>query len=328
MPQKNVYFLGAGASAASDFPLPVMKGFFREKDFPKRGRKYHNLRTLLTTLYPNINKTHFDEINLENVITHLELTIEGFNWELANPLLFEARKELYKYIKFRIGNPIKDNICDKHLRLINNMNLYNDSIITVNYDLIVDNILNSPVKIKKYKRISHDLIRLRVTSLGLKPVANFKNKENGFYIKLHGSLNWIYCPSSDCLNNRYFWPATNSGEPCYACGTSVELAIVPPTMKKSFEKFPKLGFLWHVAFNKLKEANKIIVIGMSFPDSDYYLKWLVRQAMMERSAPPDLVIVNPDIKKDEFLNKYKTIFGVSPAETHNGLDDYLKHLQI
>jgi len=65
---------------------------------------------------------------------------------------------------------------------------------------------------------------------------------------------------------------------------------------------------------------------MSFPDSDYYLKWLVRQAMMERATPPDLVIVNPDIKKTEFLDKYKAIFGVSPAEAHNGLDDYLTHL--
>ncbi len=87
------------------------------------------------------------------------------------------------------------------------------------------------------------------------------------------------------------------GEPCTCCGTSTEIAIVPPTMKKSFEKFPKLGFLWHLAFNELKAAGRIIVIGVSFPDSDYYLKWLIRQAMIERKESnnmPELVIVNPN----------------------------------
>jgi NAD-dependent SIR2 family protein deacetylase len=383
--QKTVYFLGAGASAASDFKLPVMKGFFKEKDFPKKGGKYPNLSVFLQNFYTSKDWNNF---NLEEIITHLELTMEGFSWDSVDSYLHDVKQELYKYIKYRIGDPVNNNACNNHKKLFQKLKPDFDTIISPNYDLIVDNTLshfkyhiaksdfknakivqelinnniiiddpddsnfahfNDNIKDKnklksKLKRIgiskidyimevwqqlhdregsfvefenyiyrSNTLFLWRTPPRKLKPVT-LQGKEKGCYIKLHGSLNWIYCPNSDCVNNLYFWPTDHSGEPCYACGTNLETVIVPPTMKKSFEKFPKLGFLWHVAFNKLKEADRIIVIGMSFPDSDYYLKWLVRQAMMEKTKSPELVIVNPDTNKNDFIDKMKNVFGIPKNE--------------
>ena len=110
---KTVYFLGAGASAASDFKLPVMKGFFDKEHF-KEGGEYPNLKEFLKTFCPN---TDWPDINLEEIITHLELTMEGFNWGLVDSILLETRKELYKYIKQRLDDPIKGKICNRHLEL-------------------------------------------------------------------------------------------------------------------------------------------------------------------------------------------------------------------
>lgn len=320
MSQKTVYFLGAGASAASDFKLPVMKGFFKEEDFPEKGGEYPNLNEFLKTFYKS---TDWENFNLEEIITHLELTMEGFSWSPVDSTLYDIKQEVYQYIKFKLDGPVKKDKCSKHLKLFMNINRNDDSVINLNYDLIVDNVLPA-----SFLDDFDVLSGVGNTFTGSSFLPSIPEAKEGVYIKLHGSIDRIYCPSLDCPNSHMFFNCEDSsaGDPCGMCGANLETVIVPPTMKKSFEKFPKLGFLWHVAFNKLKETDKIIVIGMSFPDSDYYLKWLVRQAMMERATPPDLVIVNPDITKPKFLSKYNAIFGVSPAEAHNGLDDYLTHL--
>lgn len=96
---KTIYFLGAGAFAGSDFKLPVMQGFFREEDFPG---EYPNLKEYLEKLYPN---TELADVNVESVMTHLELTLEGFNWGLVDSSLLETKKQLYEYIKFRFYSP-------------------------------------------------------------------------------------------------------------------------------------------------------------------------------------------------------------------------------
>jgi hypothetical protein len=417
MPQKTVYFLGAGASAASDFKLPEMKGFFKEKDFPKKGGEYPNLNEFLKTFYKSSDWGNF---NLEEIITHLELTMEGFNWGLADTTLLIIKKDLYKYIKTRLEKPLEriytdrkpvdkknfpndnnkdkdvlqrllenkivDNDgsnsdyvyfnkeiqnkadlesrlqqieirrikpitdiwlkslsnCQNFLKLIKNITSDNDSIITLNYDLIIDKILlvlanTCTDNFNSFLERSDRIIQWHNVWGGVSLSQYPSEKEKGAYIKLHGSIDWTYCPSQDCPHHWIFSKFNPVGEPCSSCGTSLETVIVPPTMKKSFEKFPKLGFLWHVAFKKLKEADKIIVIGMSFPDSDYYLKWLVRQAMIERrkkdNSLPELIIVNkkPEDAEDSekiFRNTIKRtedIFGLPCKEPFDGLDNYLNN---
>jgi hypothetical protein len=115
--KKTVYFLGAGASAGSDFKLPTMEGFFREEDF--QDVNYPKLKEFIETLYPN---TPFKNINLEDVITHLELSLEGFGgaWEPFKILEIEARQEISKYLLERLSlEAIKNDQkpCNKHLKL-------------------------------------------------------------------------------------------------------------------------------------------------------------------------------------------------------------------
>jgi len=239
MPQKTVYFLGAGASAASDFKLPVMKGFFKQEDFPEEGGEYPNLKEFLKTFYKS---SDWENFNLEEIITHLELTMEGFNWSPVDSYLHDVKQELYKYIKYKFDNPVEDKACSKHLKLFENLK-------TTTIDNSTGQILDD----------SDELLGEGYTHLSGYPPPTIQIQKKVF-IKLHGSLNWIYCPSLNCPYNRMFFKPegyAQAGDPCSLCGTSLEMVIVPPTMKKSFEKFPKLGFLWHIAFNKQKTRIKL-----------------------------------------------------------------------
>ena len=104
-------------------------------------------------------------------------------------------------------------------------------------------------------------------------------------IKLHGSINW-----KTTQQERTF--------------------IVPPTWNKSDDE---IRSLWEQAYNELKEAKRIIVIGYSFPETDVYVKSLLALAVNENRILQNIFFINPnqDITKktclgllDKFFEKF------------------------
>jgi hypothetical protein len=65
-------------------------------------------------------------------------------------------------------------------------------------------------------------------------------------------------------------------------------------MMKSFAQFPKLGLLWSLAHRELSTADRIVVFGLSFAASDYYLRWLFRSSITECSNKPQVFNINID----------------------------------
>lgn len=324
---KTVYFLGAGASAGSDFRLPTMEGFFRKEDFQEN--RYPHLKELLERLYP---ETPYCKINMEEVITHLELSLEGFggDWETSKVEELEAKRQFFEYIQQRFSLVIVkcgQEYCEKHLSLFKYLNDDEDTIISLNYDLVVEKTLKNAGKEKeKYLDRSKQLLVYQFKIWGgIGPVIFKEEYAKGLFLKLHGSLNWVYCPNSECFLHQQFYPVAEFvKEPCAACGTPVQFVIVPPTMKKSYDNFPKLKLIWHLAFKKLQEAERLIMIGMSLPDSDYYLRWLLKESMVRRkiqgNSLPKLTIVNPCKSVRE---KTKKITGVDDAECFDSLESYI-----
>ena len=149
---KTVYFFGAGASHASDFGLPTMKNFFRMDDF--ESGNYDNLKEFIEHKFP---ETRFDELNLETVITFLELSMDTFGSLGRHPdtYLYEARREFDKYVDLRLRIP--ENIgCQEHKKIIGGEIVGSnskDSIITLNYDLVVDNTMY--ILFSKQSRSNH-----------------------------------------------------------------------------------------------------------------------------------------------------------------------------
>lgn len=341
---KTVFLLGAGASAASDFSLPVMKGFFRDEE-PTLARATNFLKIL----YP---KSSITELNVEDVLTHLDLATEGFGSKWGHYAYYgpdmerHTRSTIYTYLHERLAIP-DDGVCSKHQAIVQSMKPI-DSIITLNYDLVCDNaIWGVHQKGKKqpdsegFLERSYDLLSEMLAWGGTWPTLRPRIKNQGIYLKLHGSLNWVYCSNSLCVNHQQFFPIKHEYQsqgfnlrgPCARCGNPLETVIIPPVIGKSIQQFPKMGFVWNLAYRELIEADRIVVIGCSLPPSDYVLRWLLRTSQVNRKrarqnnqrvdfVPLELIVVNKDasvieLTKDVFLSKTATFFDSLDGFTEN-----------
>lgn len=82
--------------------------------------------------------------------------------------------------------------------------------------------------------------------------------------------------------------------PCRYCGASLKTFLVPPVATKRLKDTGRMAFLWNIALRQLINADRIVVIGISFAPSDFELRWLVRQAIELRTNPRyELHVVNP-----------------------------------
>lgn len=330
----TVYFLGAGASKASEFKLPTMKGFFDEHHFS--AGEYGHLAKYVRQLFPGVP---FPELNLEHVITHLELSLTGFAslWELPRPEVTLAREEFDKYVTKRLG--CVDRPCSKHVGAFRRLKDV-DSILTLNYDLVTDRSLHAVEGEDSQARTAKYDSRLWISRHVLEPdpfktwdgaVPSVPVKhERGYYLKLHGSLDWLYCPNAACARHQAFFanplaPSEGgrheSALPCNVCGAGLVPVIIPPAMGKSFERFPKMGLVWNLAYRKLRAAERWILIGMSLPPSDYYLAWLLRQARLDRADLPALTVVNLDRCAAE---RAEDVVGVAHVTWVGCLDEFIE----
>ena len=98
-------------------------------------------------------------------------------------------------------------------------------------------------------------------------------------IKLHGSIDWGIC--ENCGRLHLYFPCMDrmfyKGKVCAnkECGGIVSPFIVIPCAEYS----EKMDHLWDVARDHLKKADKITVIGYSFPEYDRKVKDLFRESL-------------------------------------------------
>ncbi len=70
--------------------------------------------------------------------------------------------------------------------------------------------------------------------------------------------------------------------------------------------------LWEKAEIELKNAERIFILGYSFPITDIRTNELIKDAFMARNNIPEIIIVNPDPEAIE--NKFKFDFGIPSAK--------------
>lgn len=251
----------------------------------------------------------------------------------SNPSLYES---LLGYVKDRLTTPPLA-VCALHQQLFETLS-ERDSIISFNYDLIADNALlaiepkehSRPAQDTRMGKISGLLGRLNIWN---DPPPSLLPREQswGFYLKLHGSLDWLYCETEGCENNANIFARSVSelsegqeeGMPCRYCGASLKTFIVPPIATKRLKDTGRMAFLWNIALRQLINADRIVVIGISFAPSDFELRWLVRQAVELRTSPHyELHVVNPTSVDQQ------NIIAVFPGQdrevyTYESVSDYI-----
>lgn len=335
MNPKKVYILGAGSSIGhSEGAFPTINDFFaRAYPFIKNGDEFS---TLALYIKENFAKDMLDEdcrLNIEDVLTHIEIEIErnpsiqGDNLRRQLLGIIDAtlrRLEAEYKLSGKRGeyHDFAGQISDRDNR---------DSIITFNWDLLLDNALGREPILKGvlieetrgllkehyWNFISHfsGYGEQLVDGIQIKSPYRFWDKE-GQHLKLHGSIDWFYCSNEGCRCFEKLFPIYGEDNRLYNCGEchgKLEMLIIPPVLNKVYGKYPVINRMWNFAAKEISHADELIIWGYSLPATDFYASWLLRQA---RKGPlRKLAIINPDVVskngerlKREFVDKFYNLY--------------------
>lgn len=350
---KTAIFLGAGASAAEGAPIQsnLFKDYFRL--LKRRGNIYiHEHERELATFFQLMFDIDVDNDNLDNIVfpTYEEalgvldladLRNESFK-DFAN-INFASNsgriKFLRLYLVYLMADIINESLLTSnnlHRRLIRNLqntnNLKNTIFLTTNYDILTDNALLS---INPQRRIDYG-----VEFVNYNTEFDETNRNKAKLYKLHGSLNWLYCPTCNSLRitpnekgvSKLMTDPTQSF--CQACDTIYSPIIVPPTFYKDLSKV-FLNQVWYKAERELLNVDHIIFCGYSFPDADIHIKYLIKRIQKNRQNPHNLKITvinnhtgkNNEIKLDE-KNRYQRFLGNTVNYTDFSFEDFVDNPTI
>jgi NAD-dependent SIR2 family protein deacetylase len=338
---KQIVFLGAGASASDGAPIQnsLFQTYFSSNPDPVSA----SLRKFFIDFYgidPLENQVDVKYPSFEELLGILEISLsraesfKGYPITPANPDIQRLREELI----FLIAKILKENLRDRprtnhdHLvsRLIRDDTLKNTVFISLNYDILIDNSLTD----------IHDEYDL---DYGIE-FANF-GERNGWHaprktkaiklLKLHGSLNWLYCPT--CTSVR-ITPKVKSVSTiahipvnCTACNTYMTPIIIPPTFFKVMSNF-HLQKIWKIAETHLSQCDNLIFCGHSLPDADVHIKYLIKRMEVNSNKSPSVFIFNnhegknPQIFQEE-KSRFETFFRNKERVSYleSSFEDFCNH---
>ncbi len=307
--KKVVYVLGAGFS--EPLGLPVMANFLSKAKnmFAEEPKTYGYFGDVFKMLKEKLSfaKNYYetDLFNIEEVLSILEMKYylykngeQGQFIKLIQDVITHHTPDLESFPgrdepqhRFLLGLPggrcwlpyysfvaslcnLVVKVTDKHGRLSSSCSVLENgaeySLITLNYDLIVESVLD------RLKGIGAK-VQLKV---GLEEDESIDSDQ--FYLaKLHGSV-----------------------EPHGSDKTPI---IVPPTWSKGSNEAVRPA--WRLAFNLLRNANYVRVLGYSLPESDAYVRYLFKSAILDCENLEGFDVItrddsNGDTKKryDDFLS--------------------------
>lgn len=362
---KTVYILGAGASyghSNREFPLvnDIFKVAKQSHVISYKGDE-NKIRPIFecVDLYikENFNKNILDirqKLDIEDILTNLEIDIEKTK---SNDLQI-IRDKVIKVILITFNILTKRSYQYKkssEYYLFFNQLEDNDTIITYNWDLLLDNILDREKIIsniknlgqikddifkKQYLRMLTDLSAYRDLSWDRTSAPYKKYHSKGYYLKLHGSIDWLYCPNEDCGLYSKVFPVKNIVDEykCYECSSKMERLIIPPILNKNYSSFPFVKKLWNIALEELQSANELVIWGYRLPPTDFYNKWLLRQ---KSDKLKKVSIINPEcfnkIKNNRlqrnmiFLEPFLDIFKADKTTTeinyYENYNDYIDNIK-
>lgn len=352
-------FLGAGASAAENLPIQsdLFVDYFKslkDNDFESDMNK--ELYKFFKQMFDiDITKDDMDKVNFptfEEVLGLLDLAekrgeaFKNFGMEnlsnksdsirflrqylilLMAKAIHESENRNNKYHKLLVDNLSKANLIEK------------TTFISANYDIHVDNTIASLYSEEK----NHIMLDYGVDFTNFY-VKDGWRKPFGKTIKLykiHGSLNWLYCPICNSLTltpyeggvMRLLYNIEDAK--CLECGETTIPIIIPPTYFKDMSNV-YISNVWREVEKNLRNADILVFCGYSFPDSDIHIKYMLKRVQGSRKKPPLKIMVfnNHEGKKDYSMRKeakrYKRFLGEDVIYTEGSFQDFsrnpLRYLQ-
>jgi NAD-dependent SIR2 family protein deacetylase len=327
---KYAFFLGAGASKSCGAPLQgdLFKEYFKirqEKNKQHVGcDAEHDMEREIATIFEfmfgiDVNNGDLTEVNFptfEEVLGVIDLAVirkqafknfEGAHYNLNSDNRLEKCRQ---YLTYLMGSLLYDKLHDVYnlhkdlTKKLKDIEKLSDCMfLSTNYDILIDNALSDMAFCPRPNYSPY---------YGFK-FTNYKPEKEISRVplyKLHGSLNWLYCPTCETMSLtmnekgviKLIRPTENTQDiQCTQCGSLKESVIIPPTYFKEYSNY-FLNQVWHKAEQDLRKVEKIFFCGYSFPDADIQIKYLLKRIETNRNGQPLQVYVAngyPEKKSDE-----------------------------
>ena len=202
------------------------------------------------------------------------------------------------------------------------------TIISLNYDIIADNAMSGVAERKG---------QLALPEYGCDIATDAYRREARFgtLLKLHGSLNWLYCPNCHrldlgiagsgrrtvkMLNQLYGavdldarYRGDSNRTLCPDCETRLRPVLITPTQKKDYRN-PHIARVWYEASRALREAKRAIFVGYSMPDDDVDVVYLFKRGLAEVDRRAITVVeyatgVGAALDRHPVGLRYRALFG-------------------
>lgn len=270
-------------------------------------------------------------LSLEKVMTELSLErgiflrlppFYGYRRNSNSPDLFDSLAPLIELVAITISRALEGPPCSKHIKLAESLKT-GDMVISFNYDILMDNALRNSGKLTDYGY----LVPFQKAFDGQQWTRSDDAPSNIVLLKLHGSMNWLhcsYCGSYFLMRSEKMgsWYASLPRD-CPKCrGSSLylERVIIPPLLTKDYSSQP-MDYVWSEAERRLSRVGKIVVIGYSFPPTDFATETLLRIGLpWTRQKEIRFTVVNPD---KEVFERFSRAFSESTVEWIGSLEEYL-----
>lgn len=273
-------------------------------------------------------------LSLEKVMTALSLESEiflrlppfyGYKEKSNASLLTASFVPLIELVAVTISKALEGPACSKHKKLAESLRT-GDMVISFNYDILMDNALRDSGKLTDYGY----LVPFQKAFEDQQWTRSDDAPSQVVLLKLHGSLNWLrcsYCGSYFLMRSRKMGPwYVSLPDNCPKCRMPrdyLERVIVPPVLTKDYSAHP-INFLWSEASRRLSQVREIVVIGYSFPPTDFATEALLRIGLpWTIQKEVQFSIVNTD---EKVFERFSEAFGTSRVKLTDSLDKYLDAL--
>jgi hypothetical protein len=351
----TVLFLGAGATKSVQGPLTdeILPQIYRRalseeaNGVSKPGASVVVFLQQEFHLHPGLKKEEYPSLPLLLSIIDMALDrreLFSSNWNV------EAIAEIRQQIELGIFDVLEEALVgfltNNHYQMLDTLfpSPIEPVVISTNYDLVVDtSLMFLSTDRKPGGGIPNYFCGLaNMTALG--PEQRF-----GTLLKVHGSLNWLYCRTCQRLelgateSTRFLAKFQNivgrdlrssltaDGAPCTVCQRPLQPLLVAPSHLKDYRN-PHLGQIWYEAQRVLRQADSAVFVGYSLPDDDVEVVYLLKRGLAHIDNPKKITVVeychdNPSIPAHEHSvgRRYRALFG--DIDWHaTGLDGWLQTL--
>ncbi len=320
-----IIFLGAGASSAEGAPIQtnLFKEYFemvRKKDikigmhYTKYFKKFWGIDVENDNLESSLFPTFEEALGMLELAKSRQEGFHGYQSTANNNKIDHTIENLI----FLIVSILKEKLIrggNHHSELVKNIIKNklekNVSFISLNYDILIDNAI--------LKHIEIDLdYGINFMNYQLNSNWNLPKKDKSVNLyKIHGSLNWLYCPVCKKIlithKRKGVSELIDKSYSCPSCKEKLVPILIPPTFFKIMSNSYLIN-IWDLAEEALTNCDKIIFCGYSLPDADIHIKYLLKRGYLNRiKIPPKIIVVNnhsnkkDNIKKEEEI-RYKRLF--------------------